>query len=400
MSIVWKPIVRAHAPAWAELSNLLAFDQGVEDHYAPQDLAAELEEPGVDSSLDTLAAWDGGTMVAYGQLRVSHRLQDGLANAFLGGGVHPRWRGRGLGGAVMDWIEPRAAELSRKRHPGAPGILSFWAGAPGSSSARLAITRGYVPARYLHDFALDLTSWRPSGSPGAAPQAGERTLAHDGGQSPVHDGGPADEDRSQAHDGGRSPVHDGGSRLGSFDVATRTLDLGDRAIVEATRRAHNEAFAGQPGAAEHDPDSWAGQLLAGVFRPELSRVALGSGEGLAREESVESYVLSRDGAPGELYVSLVGTRVRARRRGLASRLLREVLVAAKAAGYRSVALGVDASRPSGAVGLYTQAGFRLLRTDVVYEKFFLGLATRPSVAVLPGQPAQVGRCERGVAVSA
>ncbi|WP_336854157.1 GNAT family N-acetyltransferase [Sinomonas albida] len=354
MSIVWKPIVPAHAPAWAELSNLLAFDQGVEDYYAPHDLASELEEPWVDSSLDTLAAWDGGTMVAYGQLRVAHRLQDGLANAFLGGGVHPRWRGRGLGGAVMDWIEPRAAELSRKRHPGAPGILSFWAGAPGSSSAHLATTRGYLPARYLHDFALDLTSWSPSTSPGAAPQ----------------------------------------------DVATRTLDLGDRAIVEATRRAHNEAFAGQPGAAEHDPDSWAGQLLAGPFRPELSRVAVGSGEGLPREESVESYVLSRDGAPGELYVSLVGTRVRARRRGLARRLLREVLVAAKAAGCRSVALGVDAARPSGAVGLYTQAGFRLLRTDVVYEKFFLGLAERPSVAVLPGQPAQAGRRARALAVSA
>lgn len=393
MSIVWKPIVPAHAPAWAELSNLLAFDQGVEDYYAPQDLASELEEPGVDSSLDTLAAWDGGTMVAYGQLRVSHRLQDGLANAFLGGGVHPRWRGRGLGGAVMDWIEPRAAELSRKRHPGAPGILSFWAGAPGSSSAHLAMTRGYVPARYLHDFALDLTSWRPTGSPGAAPQAGEQALAHDGGQSPVHDGGPADEDRSQTND-------DGAPRLRSFDVATRTLDLADRAVVEATRRAHNEAFAGQPGAAEHDPDSWAGQLLAGAFRPELSRVAVGAGEGLPREEAVESYVLSREGAPGELYVSLVGTRVRARRRGLASRLLREVLVAAKAAGYRSVALGVDAARPSGAVGLYTQAGFRLLRTDVVYEKFFLGLAARPSVTVLPGQPAQAGRRARGLAVSA
>ncbi|WP_415856844.1 GNAT family N-acetyltransferase, partial [Sinomonas sp. G460-2] len=234
--------------------------------------------------------------------------------------------------------------------------------------ARLAAARGYRPARYLHDLEVDLEAWRP---------------------------------RASNDDDGTSPAP-------GTAVSSRPLDVADRVIVEATRRAHNEAFADQSGASERDPATWAAQLLSAAFRPELSRVALREAAPTPRGASVDSYVLSCEYAPGELYVSLVGTRRFARGRGLASRLLGDVLAAAKAAGYRSAALGVDAEGPADAVGLYERVGFRRVRSNVVYEKSFLGLAVRPSVAQLPGQPQcgpgqsqRAGRRSRtGLAVSA
>ncbi|MEA5455583.1 GNAT family N-acetyltransferase [Sinomonas sp. JGH33] len=328
MSIVWKPIEPSDTPSWAELSNLLATADGSDEHYAPEDLAEELEEPGVDPILDTLGGWEGRDMVAYGQLRVGAGLRDGIAKAFLGGGVHPGWRGRGLGRAVMDWIEPRAAQLAGTRHPGAPGLLSVWAGTPGSASSRLAAARGYRPARYLQDLQLDLADWSPQLT----------DLGHSGGLR-RHATGPGV----------------------PFDVA-------DGDLAEGTRRAHNEAFAQHRGTTERDQGLWAAQLSGSTFRPELSRVALSTDGALAPRDAVDGYVLCGEYVPGELYVCFVGTRRRARGRGVATGLLVDVLTAAKEEGFRVAALGVDAESPLGGVGLYERIGFRRVRTDVVYEK--------------------------------
>ena len=321
MSVVWKPIEPAHAPAWAELSNLLARVDDTDEFYEPEDLVEELGEPGVDPALDTIAAWDGDTMVAYGQLRVSEGLTDRMAKASLSGGVHPGWRGGGLGRAVMDWIEPRAADLATARYPGLPLVCSVWCGKPGSSAVRLAAARGYAPARYFQDMRVELAGWAPP-SPGAARDAGDTAVV-----LPF------------------APEH-----------------------AEAARRAHNEAFSDHWGSVERDPARWADQLAARSFRPTLSRVALGTDPSLGRDDAVDAYVLCNEFVPGELYVSLVGTRRRARGRGLASRLLADVLVAAREAGCRRADLGVDSESPTGAVGLYERVGFRALRTTVVYER--------------------------------
>jgi len=334
MSIVWKPIQSSHAAAWAELSNLLAAAEGYDDeHYDPAELAAELEEPGVEYALDTLGAWDGPTMVAYGQLRVAAECRDGVATAFLTGGVHPAFRRRGLGRRVMDWLEPRAAELVCDRHPDAPIRLSLWAGTPGSGTSRLAEGRGFEPARYFLDLRVDLASWDGSAF------------------------------RSRRPTGGSVP-----------------LDAGDPVLAEGVRRAHNESFAEHGASTERDPERWAAQLAAPTFRPLFSRVAYSPESTLPKEDAVDSYVVSGEYEPGELYVCLVGTRQRARRRGLASALLRDVLHAAKTAGYRTAALSVDAENLSGAARLYERVGFRRMRTDVVYEKMLTPFAKVPGYA--------------------
>ncbi|WP_077488042.1 GNAT family N-acetyltransferase [Sinomonas mesophila] len=335
MSVVWKPIEPDHAPAWAELSNLLARVDDTDEFYEPEDLVEELGEPGVDPSLDTIAAWDGDTMVAYGQLRISEGLVDRMAKALLSGGVHPEWRGMGLGRAVMDWIEPRAAELATARYPSLPLVCSVWCGKPSSSAVRLAAARGYGPARYFQDMRAELAGWRAPASPFGAP-AGARP-------------------------GARSWTSD---RTGDHAVVLPLAQ--DHA--EGTRRAHNEAFSDHWGAVERDAARWSDQLAARSFRPALSRVALSADPSLDPDEAVDAYVLCNEFVPGELYVALVGTRRRARGRGLATRLLSEVLGAARESGYRLADLGVDSESPTGAVGLYERVGFRALRTTVVYER--------------------------------
>lgn len=315
MSIVWKPIEPDHAPAWAELSNVLARSDDTDEFYEPEDLVEELGEPGINPVTDTLGGWDGDTMVAYGQLRVASSLTDRETKASLAGGVHPGWRGRGLGRAVMDWIEPRADGLAQERYPGAPVVWSVWCGKPGSSAERLASSRGYSPARYFRDMRLNLGAWEAP-APAAAAAVG-------------------------------SPVSPG--------------------MTEALRRAHNEAFADHWGSSERSPALWADQLAARSFRASLSRAALSADSALAPEDAVDAYVLSNEFVTGELYIALVGTRRRARGRGLATALLTEVLSAARDAGYRQVDLGVDSASPTGALGLYERVGFSPVRTNVVYE---------------------------------
>ncbi|WP_334171566.1 GNAT family N-acetyltransferase [Sinomonas sp.] len=325
MSIEWKPIEPAHTHEWARLSNLLADAEGTGERYGAEDLAEELHEATVNPALDTIGVWDGGQMVAYGQLRIACHARGDGATAFLAGGVHPGWRGLGIGRAVMDWIELRAEELAAVRHGGALGTLSLWAGEPRSGSARIAEARGYRPSRFLHDLRLDLTAW-----PAARTSIRSR------------------------------PVEVSALRL--------PLDPADPVLIEGVRRAHHDAFAEHRGVPTRDPQSWAAQLGAACFRPQLSRAALSPLRDIPLEDAVESYVLCSEHEPGELYVFLVGTRRHARGRGLATVLLKEVLAAAKAAGYRNATLGVEAATESGGLGLYLPLGFENARTGVVYER--------------------------------
>lgn len=305
---------------WSELTNLLARVDDTEEFYDPDDLAEELEEPGFTPERDSVGVWDGRQLVGYGQLRVGDGLRDGLAKASIGGGVHPEYRGRGVGRAIMDRLEPRAIELAAQRHPGAPVTADLWSGNEGSSAARLARARGYSPVRYFSDMRVEVD-----------PSMGAR--------EPVKR---LPEDRR---------------------IAVFTPDLG-----EAVRQAHNEAFADHWGSVPRSRERWKSQLAARSFRPALSRVALTSDLSLAAEERVDAYALCGQWVEGELYVSLVGTRRRARRQGLGLALLGSIVRGAADAGYRVVDLTVDSESPTGAGRIYERAGFTRVRTSAVFQR--------------------------------
>ena len=99
----WSHLDGDNVGAWSALINTLATADGSGEFYEPEDLAEELGETGLEPSTDTWAVWADEQLVAYGQLRVGFTTQaDGTVRCQLDGGVHPEWRGRGVGSRLMD----------------------------------------------------------------------------------------------------------------------------------------------------------------------------------------------------------------------------------------------------------------------------------------------------------
>jgi mycothiol synthase len=307
--LTWTTLTTDTAAEWAELTNLLAKVDDTDEFYEAEDLAEELEEHGFDPKLDSWAVWDGATMVAYGQLRVSHQLtSDGDARADLGGGVHPDWRGRGIGTELLARMEPRAVALASERHPEAPVQLRTQGGKEGSDARPLLTDNGYAPARYFTDMTRPLP----------------------------------------------------GDQLPSVDdprIQPFTSELTD-----ATRLAHNDAFATHWGSTAQTAEGWADMVGSRSFRADVSRVLVEDGVVLA-------YALCGQWVDRELYITLIGTRQQARGQGLARRVLTATLAAAAASGSYDVAdLGVDSANPTGAGALYASVGFTPVRTQATLAK--------------------------------
>jgi ribosomal protein S18 acetylase RimI-like enzyme len=94
---------------------------------------------------------------------------------------------------------------------------------------------------------------------------------------------------------------------------------------------------------------------------------------LTGDGAVAGYVMSYESAADtartgvrDLYVGTVGTVPAHRGRGIAGALLAHVLQGAVDQGYATASLTVDADNPTGALGVYDRAGFRLCRREVTY----------------------------------
>lgn len=328
------PISKADLGEWTRLVNAIAdFDQTGEK-YTPTLLEEELEAPGVDQDLDTLAIFDGDRMVAYGQLHVTDGLRDGYAKAIFGGGVDSVYRRRGLGAEVLAWLFKRGSAKAAEKHPGHPTLASMWIHHPGSVDEVLALNNGFVRARYFADMSLNFDVWEP----------------------------PA------GFEIGAPPRPD-----------ARAVEFLPKQHGEATRHAHNEAFADHWGSTSRTKENWESVVLGSVaFRPQLSRIAINpelstelstdNPDAVLPDDAVDAYVLATEYQDKELYISTVGTRRRARGKGLATELLVESLKQAQREGFVKAELGVDSASPTGANAIYARIGFRVVRTSVVMER--------------------------------
>lgn len=296
----WRPLTEDDAPALTELVNHLAEVDGTEEFYREADLREELTHHGFDPALDSLGVWDGELLVGWVTVRAPQTLDNaGEARAFLGGGVRESHRSRGIGRELMERMEPRAQELARERHPGAPGNLVASGGLVGSSAERMLQHRGYAVVRYYNELALPLT--------------GEVTVPDLPG---VRLGPPTDE-------------HE-----------------------EAVRLAHNDAFRDHWGSGEQTVQAWHDHWTSSSSRPAVSTVATSD------DGRVLAYVMCAEWVDRELYVNILGTVRDARGRGLAeAALLRTIDVATRSGDYDVIELGVDSENPSGATRLYERVGF-------------------------------------------
>jgi mycothiol synthase len=266
-------------------------------------LRDQWSSPGFEPSDDAWAIVDpNGTIVGYANVT-----SDGEAKLKSWGVSHPAHPGMGLGSALLDRIEARAA---KRFEPGAGALFTAITDADASAEA-LVRSRGFEHVRTFRHLQIDL-----DGSPG------------DPGELP-----PGIEIR------GITPEPD----------------------LPRIHAIFVEAFRGEWGYRPIPFQEWLGmEVETPNFDPSLWLLAT------EREEAVgalSGVVWGDRGWVGEL-----GVRAAWRGRGIASALLRRAFTTFASRELPRVMLNVDSENSTGAVRLYERVGMRTVRGWDVYEK--------------------------------
>ncbi|MGB5951652.1 MAG: GNAT family N-acetyltransferase [Ornithinimicrobium sp.] len=321
----WGQLSVETAPKGADLLNLLARVDNTDEFLDVEDLIEDLGSAAFDATQDSWAVWCGQEMVGIGQVFVPEALSnEGLARAHLFGGIHPSYRGRGLGRDLLLRQEQRAVALAQERHPEQPIMLYVDGGVPGAAVRPLLTHRGYDVARYFAHMVRPIS---------AGPVVSRRGLP------------------------------------GGVTLLTPTLSMSER-----LRQVHNLAFEDHWGSGPRTEQSWRETQESRSQRPQFSTVAVdAAGEPL-------SYVWAAQWVERELYIEAVGTVPSARHQGLAGACLTRTLdLAASSGEYDQVDLGVDSASPTGATRLYEQLGFHVDRTFALYSRPAADSAIRAGV---------------------
>lgn len=318
--LTWRPLGPDLLDTWHTLHSALLSADGGTEVLTVDDLRDELEPDWIDLTTDSRVALDAeGNAVAFGLVQV--RPGDvTLLRASSWGGVHPDWRGKGIGRALLAWqlargeaiIAARRAELG----PSTPaGALVIDEQGDDGATATLLTEAGFHPSRYFHVMRRDLAD-------------------------PI----PMFKIKADV-------------RIVSFAEGVAE----DPALDDAVRLAHNEAFVDHWGFQPWSADTWA-QWETGHrwFRGEWSFVAL------ATDGQVAGYALSSGFEPEwkELgwtqgWTAKLGVREAWRGTGLAKALLARSMQAFKEGGMQYAGLDVDSDNPTGAYGLYESLGYEL-----------------------------------------
>jgi mycothiol synthase len=310
---------RALAPGdardWVALLTAIQDADGSDEYPSEQDLQEAFAQPDPEFANGSIAVYDGPAIVGYGVL-TSRSEAEPVHDMRHEGGVHPSYRGRGLGGELLAWAEKAAVPLHNDRHPGRP--LSLSSGCLSSNAGAVALheQRGYQPVRWFHSMVRDLTA--------AIPET----------------------------------VVPAGVRIAGYQPD----------MAEHARLVRNESFRDHWGSTETPAQHWAHFLASGAFRPGFSFLAYEGSEPLGMLLSYEYEAYNTNTGHRDLHIALVGTRAAGRKRGIATALLTTAMSAARADGYDQASLGVDADSLTGAVRLYEHVGFTVALTWTAFRK--------------------------------
>ncbi|MDM8085442.1 GNAT family N-acetyltransferase [Cellulomonas cellasea] len=307
LGLAWRPLTAADVADLAALCWAVEAADAAPFRTSLEETAERFEGSWKRPELDTLAGFDAsGRMLAFGQVTTSPG-DEGTVRAFLEGGVHPDARGRGVGRALVAWMEGRGRQLLAESGKDLPARLLTYLEADHHGGIELFAGAGFTPRRYYTEM--------------------RRSLADDLPTTTLADG---------------------------FSLAPWTPELDD-----AVRRAHNEAFADHWGSEPMTPEAWG--LRSASFVPGWSQVVVEDATG-----EVAGYLMSaryEQDWPvlGHTfgYTSLLGVRRPWRGRGLAVALLGWAMGAYRADGMEFARLGVDTANPSGAHGLYAALGYEV-----------------------------------------
>jgi mycothiol synthase len=289
---------------------------GIPHRLTPAQIANWLDHPSrMELDEDLLIAEVNGEPVAYAEGGWEQD-NDGGRNYSVWGQVHPDWRRRGLGTALLRWVEDRQGRVAATHPPDVDRRLQSWANESEAGRIALLEGHGYRIARYDYEMErpnLDEIPELPLPAGIELRPAGKEDLRRfwEVEVEVFRDHWGAIDDSEAAFEQMRAdPRRD----IGLWVVAWE----GDEIVGQVLNRIDREANA------------------------EL---------GLERG-----------------WVSSVGVRRAWRRRGIARSLVAQSLRVLRDAGMTTAGLGVDAENATGAVRVYEAVGFAVVRTERVYRR--------------------------------
>jgi mycothiol synthase len=235
----------------------------------------------------------------------------------LFGSVHPEFRRRGLGSAILGWSEKRGVERFDDHRDDLPRFLEVWSDERSTDRRLLFTASGYGPIRYYEEML------RPLSVPIPAAEL------------------------------------EGGLR---FELWSPALD-------EAVRLAHNEAFADHWGSQPLGRESWVHRFVGSpYFRPDLSWSVMDGAEVAGYCLAYHSAEDARASGRMDGWLGQIGVRRPWRKRGIATAIICHVMSEMARAGLDHAVLQVDSDNPSGAAGLYRRLGFATEQREIRWAK--------------------------------
>ncbi len=298
-----RPATEADIPAIIELLRSCDIaDYGEANAYD----AAELAHWWSSSKAATILIMaDDGALAGYGEV-----LSFGQGVIHTDGYVHPGYRGRGLGQALISWTEAEAQTMIPNQPEGAQVIVQSGMSANDMGAQGLFTTAGYQMERTFHRMRIDMTEQPPSA------------------EWPT-----------------------------GLMVRSAVRGQDEPAIFAAV----SDAFQDHWGDTPRNYDRWYEMRInTPDYHPEQWYLAMDGA-------TIAGFSLcSTDALTG--WVNTLGVRRAYRRQGLARALLLHSFGEFWRAGVRRVSLGVDGTSLTGANRVYERAGMRTVQQWVVWSK--------------------------------
>jgi len=150
----------ADLPAAQSVLDAAESHDAGEPRSAEQELATEWKDPGRHPETDWWVAVSPGGSIAGVIMLWPETAGEVTADPY----VHPAHRGLGLGDALLDMIESRAAELPSRRQDGAARRLIVWCEDTDTVRRTSLDARGFAPVRQFYEMATDLHDEPPPAS--------------------------------------------------------------------------------------------------------------------------------------------------------------------------------------------------------------------------------------------